>query len=190
MSNHHTQEGISDKQIMRLFDKGSSLAMDALYRKYAAFLTGVCRRYIADEENLHDVLQESFIKIFTRIHQFSYRGEGSLKAWTARVVINEALQTLRSKQPAQFVDTPVENLNIEDEEPNAEGLSAETIVGLLRQLPAGYRAVFNLYVVEGKSHKEIAELLNIQPATSASQLFKAKNMLARMIREKRKEDTL
>ena len=152
-----------EQQIIRLFSKGDSRAMDALYAEYADCLTAVCARYVPREDDLHDVLQESFIKIFTKIDSFEYRGRGSLRAWLTRVVVNEALHWLRN---------------------------TNEIAALIGRLPAGYRAVFNLYAIEGKSHKEIAQLLNIKPDTSASQYYKAKNMLARMIREQRKKEEL
>ena len=84
-----------EQQILDLFKKGDKCAMDKLYQEYADHMAGVCARYISDEDNLKDVLQESFIKIFTQIHLFDYRGKGSLKAWVTRIVINEALMELR-----------------------------------------------------------------------------------------------
>ena len=83
-----------EQQILSLFQKGDNRAMDKLYMEYADYLTGVCARYISNEDQLKDVLQESFIRIFTNIHQFEYRGKGSLKAWMTKVVIHESLQQL------------------------------------------------------------------------------------------------
>lgn len=171
-----------EKHIVELFQQGDSLAMDKLYMEYADYLTGVCARYISDEETLKDVLQESFIKIYTQFHQFEYRGKGSLKAWITRITINEALVQLRKdKYFADFLpesDIP----DLPDEEPETEGLPTETLLAFIRKLPPGYRAVFNLFVVEEKSHKEIAEILHIRPDTSASQLTRAKQLLAKMIK--------
>lgn len=171
-----------EQQILSLLDKGDNRAMDKLYTEYADYLTGVCARYISDEDNLKDVLQESFIKIFTQIYQFEYRGKGSLKAWLTRIVVNEALMELR-KDRTFLVSLQESSLgDFIDEEPETQGLDAETLLSFVRQLPPGYRAVFNLFVIEEKSHKEIAEILHIQPATSASQLIRARQMLAKMIR--------
>ena len=173
----------NEKHIVSLFQKGEPTAMDKLYKEYADYLTGVCTRYISDEDTLKDVLQESFIKIYTQIRQFEYRGKGSLKAWITRIAINEALIQLRKdKQP--FI--PLQEADIgdfPDEEPETNGMDTETLLAFIRQLPPGYRAVFNLFVIEEKSHKEIAEILQIQPETSASQFMRAKRMLARMIGE-------
>ena len=154
----------NEQHILDLFRRGDSSAMDALYACYADYLTGVCYRYITNDEDLKDVLQESFIKIFTQISSFEYRGSGSLQAW----------MTL-------LLDTELPDLP--DEDPDTDELTPEVLVRLLRKLPEGYRTVLNLYVIEGKSHKEIAELLHIKPDSSASQLHRAKNMLAHIINE-------
>ena len=172
-----------EQYIISLFSKGDALAMDKLYGEYADYLTKVCSRYIQNQDDLHDVLQESFIRIFTKIHTFEYRGKGSLKAWITRVVINESLHFLRENNANIFVDKDVDLPDITDDEPDIDSLSITQITDTILKLPPGYRAVFNLFVVEGKSHKEIAELLNIRPDTSASQFHKARNMLARMLKE-------
>lgn len=176
-----------EKAIVQLFRQGNALAMDKLYAEYADYLTTVCARYIVNDDDLKDVLQESFIKIFTQINQFEYRGKGSLKAWTTRIVINESLQFLRKQKvnaPLVADDPP----DILDETPDTEGLSADTLNNLVAQLPTGYRTILNLYVIEGKSHKEIAQMMGIKPDTSASQFHRAKNMLARLIKDyKRKQ---
>ena len=172
-----------EKQIVNLFQKGDNRAMDKLYMEYADYLTGVCTRYISDEETVKDVLQESFIRIFTQIHQFEYQGKGSLKAWITKITINEALMQLR-KEKNVFV--PLDESQIGDfpnEEPDVKGVDTNTLLAFIRKLPPGYRAVFNLFVIEEKSHKEIAEILQIQPSTSASQYLRAKRMLVEMIRE-------
>lgn len=170
-----------EKHIVNLFQKGEPSAMDKLYMEYADYLSGVCARYISDEDTLKDVLQESFIKVFTQIHQFEYRGKGSLKAWITRIAINEALIQLRKEKEHYPLD---ENLtNLPEEEPDVEDIDNKTLLTFIQKLPPGYRAVFNLFVIEEKSHKEIAEILQIQPGTSASQFLRAKKMLAEMIRE-------
>ena len=175
--------GNKEQHILSLFKKEHQQAMDKLYMEYADYLTGVCARYISDEDTMKDVLQESLIKIFTQIHQFEYRGKGSLKAWLTKVVINEALMYL---QKNKTILVPLQESTISDlsdEEPDVENLGADVLFSFIQKLPDGYRAVFNLFVVEGKSHKEIAEILHIQPATSASQFLRARKLLAEMIRE-------
>ena len=176
-----------EKAIIQLFRQGNPLAMDRLYAEYADYLTAVCARYITDDDDLKDVLQEAFIKIFTQIDKFEYRGKGSLKAWTTRIIVNESLLFLRKQKdslPLVSDDPP----DIPDDTPDTEGLSGETLNNLVAQLPTGYRTILNLYVIEGKSHKEIAQIMGIKPDSSASQFHRAKNMLAKLIKEyKRKQ---
>lgn len=178
----------NEQHILQLFARGDSRAMDVLYAEFADYLTGVCLRYVPQPDDMRDVLQEALIKIFSSVGSFCYRGEGSLKAWLARVVINEALMFLRNKKKMMFVDSERDIPDTPEDPPDTSGLTAEMVDEALRQLPDGYRAVFNLYAIEGRSHKEIAELLGIKPDTSASQYHRAKAMLARIL-GKRKEET-
>lgn len=172
-----------DEYILSLFRKGDRHAMDRLYQEYASHLTGVCSRYISDEEALKDVLQESFIRIFTQIHQFEYRGKGSLKAWITRIAINESLIHLRAEKGFSLSLHDSDLADFPDDEPDTETIGTDVLLSFIRRLPPGYRAVFNLFVIEEKSHKEIADILHIQPVTSASQFARARNMLAKMIQE-------
>lgn len=173
----------SEEEIVGLFRRGDASAMDRLYADHAAYLTAVCARYITDDDELKDVLQESMIKIFTRMGTFSYRGRGSLRAWMSRIVVNECLQTIRQRRrhPTTLLDQLPPDLP--DEDPDIEGIDQETMTRLMARLPEGYRLVLNLYVIEGHSHKEIGEMLGIKPDSSASQLHRAKNMLAHLINE-------
>ena len=111
------------------------------------------------------------------------KGKRSLKAWATKIAVNEALKQLRKDKQFIYSLQEAEIGNSPDEDPDTEGLGMETLLFFIRKLPPGYRAVFNLYVIEEKSHKEIAEILQIQPNTSASQFLRAKRMLAEMIRE-------
>jgi RNA polymerase sigma-70 factor (ECF subfamily) len=175
----------NEQRIIRLFHQGKASAMDLLYAEYAGYLTSVCFRYISDDDDLKDVLQESFIKIFTRISSFTYRGKGSLKAWMTRIVINESLQFLRHQQSAQIVrmDDKYDLPDVPEEDQNLNGISAEVLSEMIRHLPPGCREVFNLYALEGKSHIEIAKLLNIKPDSSASQYHRARAILAKAIKK-------
>ena len=166
----------NERHILQLFARGDSRAMDVLYAEFADYMAGVCVRYVTQPDDIRDVLQEALIKVFSSVGTFKYRGEGSLKAWLTRVVVNEALMFLREKKKMLFVDS---ERDIPD--------TADMVDEALRQLPDGYRAVFNLYAIEGKSHKEIAELLGIKPDTSASQYHRAKAMLARLLSKRKKE---
>lgn len=171
-----------EKHMVSLFQKGDESAMNKLYMEYADYLTGVCARYIPNEDALKDVLQESFIQIFTKINQFEYRGKGSLKAWITKITINEALKHLRKEKNFLIPLEESVTADIPEEEPDTDGIDTDMLYSFIQQLPPGYRAVFNLFVIEEKSHKEIAEILRIQPGTSASQFLRAKKLLAEMIR--------
>ena len=155
--------------------------MKILYGRYAGYLTAVCARYIPDDDEVKDILQEAFIKIFQSIDRFSWRGEGSLKAWMSRIVVNDSLKALRRKKPLPLPETLAEVAS--EEEPPFDGVPMPVIQDLIRRLPDGYRTVFNLFVFEDKSHKEIASLLGIKENSSASQLFHAKALLARWIKD-------
>lgn len=172
-----------ERQIIRMFRRGETSAMDVLYAEYADYLNAVCLRYISDGNTVKDVLQESFIKIFENVGSFEYRGKGSLKAWISRLVINESLQQIRRKAAAKGMVVDTDMTGYPDSAPVVADISEETIMEMIRELPPGCRAVFNLYVIDGCSHKEIGEMLDIKPDTSASQYHKAKAILARKIRE-------
>ena len=174
-----------EQHIIKLFRRGDASAMDCLYAEYADYLTAVCARYIPDDDELKDVLQESFIKIFSKIGEFNYRGNGSLRAWITRIVINESLLCIRKKKSSPIINIEKEPPDIQDEEPETSNLNEEVLTNMIRQLPDGYRTVFNLFVIEGKSHKEIAKILNIKADSSASQFHKAKKQLAKMIKNYR-----
>ena len=171
-----------------MFARGDSRAMDVLYAVYADYLTGVCSRYIPQYDDLCDVLQEALIKIFSSISKFQYKGTGSLKAWLTRVVVNEALMFLRNKKKMLFVDDDHEIPDQAEDPPDPDEMNADRVAAAILMLPDGYRTVFNLYAIEGKSHKEIAKILNIKPDTSASQYHRAKNMLAKILKSQQTQN--
>lgn len=165
---------------------GDNTATEWIYRRHVRYLSALCSRYITEDEDIKDVLQESFIKIFTFLDSFKYRGAGSLKAWMARITLNETLKFVRnnSRLPIDSIDD--KDMNIADgDRMETEDIPTDVLHQFIRELPDGYRTVFNLYVIDDKSHKEIAQLLGIKENTSASQLHKAKSMLARKIKHYR-----
>ena len=174
-----------EQHIIKLFRRSDASAMDCLYAEYADYLTAVCARYITDDDELKDVLHESFIKIFSKIGEFNYRGNGSLRAWITRIVINESLLTIRKKKNSPIINIENEPPDIQDDEPELGNIGEEVLTNMITQLPDGYRTVFNLFVIEGKSHKEIAKILNIKADSSASQFHKAKKQLAKIIKNYR-----
>ena len=175
---------VAETDLVRLVKEGNRTAMRELYDRHIRYLTGVAARYVDDGE-LHDVLQESFIKIYTAIGRFEYRGAGSLRAWLTRIVVNVALDHLRqgakTSSFAQYEDIA------EDVEPEVEDVPIYVIHRFIRELPPGYRTIFNLYVFEEQSHREIAQRLGISESTSASQLHRAKAILAQKIKEYKKQ---
>ena len=158
--------------------------MREFYSLYAGYLTGVCSRYVTDADDMKDVFQESLIHIITHIVDFSYRGDGSLRAWATKIVVNESLRFLRNtkRNELMLLDREVPDVPEEDDPPISD-VPPDVIHSMVSQLPTGYRMVFNLYVFENKSHREIAALLGIKEKSSASQLSRAKNLLAKMIRQ-------
>lgn len=137
----------------------------------------LCYRYIPDREDAQEVLMDAFYQFFKNISGFTWRGEGSVKAWLKKIVINQCLMHLR-KQKMAFADVDgavVENIGMDNS--IIAQLSVKEIMQLVHTLPDGYRTVFNLYVFDGMGHKEIAELLGISENTSKSQLHKARTVL-------------
>ncbi|MDE6484802.1 MAG: sigma-70 family RNA polymerase sigma factor [Duncaniella sp.] len=158
-------------------------APEAVYRAYAGYLTGVCTRYLSDTCAVKDTLHDSFLKIFTALQSFEYRGAGSLKAWLTRIVVNEALKTLRRNYNISCLETLPDDIAETDIEPQLDGIPADALHEMIRALPPPYRTVLNLYVFECRSHRDIARILNIKESSSASRFHRAKAMLARSIRE-------
>ncbi len=167
---------------------GSNEAMRDFYSLYAGHLAAICSRYITDEDDQKDVLQDTLVDIITHINRFEYRGPGSLRAWSSRIAVNESLRWLRTKKQRELL--PMER-DIADEpeedDPPISDIPPEAIHEMVSRLPTGYRTVFNLYVFEHQSHQDIARLLGIKENSSASQLSRAKNLLAKMITEYHKK---
>ncbi|HHS95214.1 MAG TPA: sigma-70 family RNA polymerase sigma factor [Phaeodactylibacter sp.] len=150
-----------------------------LVAKYSAMLLTVSRSYTPAHIGAEDVLQDAFIKIFNKLHQYD-SNRGSFFGWMRKIVINTALKKL-SKMSYTHERTTEHLEDIQLHPSIYQQLDAEDIIRLIRQVPEGYRQVFNLYVVDGYSHKEIAELLNISEGTSRSNLFKAKRILRKLL---------
>lgn len=179
-----------ERTLLSQIERGDEAAMHMLYERYVRYLSAVVSRYIPNDEDVKDVLQEVFLNIFSALPSFSYRGEGSLKGWMASIALHEALGFLKKEGRVETTEMDEQLLNLSDDEPATEHVPIDTIHLFIRSLPDGYRAVFNLYVIENKSHKEIASLLGISEGTSASQLHKAKALLAAKISQYQRTNTL
>ena len=176
---------LNEAQLLERLRSKDPDASRLFYERYAGYLTAVCLRYVPDRADTKDILQEAFIRMFERVDSFEFRGEGSLRAWAVRIVVNGALKNLQRKKRLHFVedlpDVP------EEEEPAVEKVPPGVIQRMIEGLPDGYRTVFNLFVFEHKSHKEIAGLLGIKEDSSASQFSRARAALARQIKSYLKE---
>ncbi len=170
-------------------------SIGALYDKNAPWLLAVCLRYTGNRENAEDVLHDGFMKIIRGIEKFNEKQTGSIEAWMRRIMVNTALNYLRDhKKEKLFIELePVlDSIQISPENNDVYGgwdLSKDQLMDLICELPAGYRTVFNLYVMEDYTHKEIGEFLGISENTSKTQLYKARNFLQKRLREFQTEYT-
>lgn len=161
--------------------KGDARMQEALYRRFSGKMYAVCLRYAAKGEDASDILQDGFVKVFRNLDK--YRGEGSFEGWMRRIFVNTAIEHFR-KQHQVLSATEQQEASLADSTWNAfDHLAAKDILNLIRTLAPGYRQVFNLYAVEGYSHREISEMLGISEGTSKSQLARAKAILQEKIRE-------
>lgn len=173
---------MTDIELIRGCIKDDALCQKSLFNRYASTLLGVCMRYARNKEDAEDILQDAFIKIFKKISQF--KGDGSFEGWMRRVVVNTALKKYTvSRYSKEFSVDEVKDSHLPDSNdvPPFNHLTEKDLLLLIHNLPDGYRIIFNLYVIEGFQHDEIANMLGIQPGTSRSQLVKARQMLQREI---------
>lgn len=167
---------------------GEKVAFGILYETYAEDLYVTILRYIEDSYQAKDLLHDCFLKIFDKITQFQYQGTGSLGAWLRRLCVNECLMKLRREKNFQFISLDERDdieFNTFDEptEEEVDQIPSAELSAMIQALPEGYRMVLTLYLIEGKSHKEIAALLGINEKSSSSQLSRAKKQLAKAIKE-------
>ena len=171
---------LSDDDLIRGCRENKRKCQEFLYRRYARCLYNLCLIYESDRDKAKDILQEAFIKIFQSIGSFDR--EGSLKAWMKKIITNTAIDHYRKKfHEQQFI--PLENIvhPYSDEESVASVLNTKDILSQVNRLPHGARMIFQLYAIEGYSHKEIADFLNISEGTSKSQINRAKQLLQQWI---------
>jgi RNA polymerase sigma-70 factor (ECF subfamily) len=139
--------------------------------------------YLANHHDAEDVLVDSFTKVFRNLSKFQYRGDDSLTKWISTIVINESIRLLNRRKPIKFEEDMATVHSIEVSDDIISNMEAKELYAMIEKLPAGYRTIFNLYVIEGYSHKEIAEMLRISQNTSKSQLSKARKYLINKIKE-------
>lgn len=158
-------------------------AQRALYNKYSPKMLSICYRFAYNKADAQDILQEAFLKIFTQIHTFQFKG--SFDGWVRRIVVNSCINYIKkNKKFNENVDISIaSNLKIKEEN-ITQILFAKQVIECIRLLPLGFRTVLNLYAIEGYNHKEIAELLDIQESTSRSQYTRAKVILENILIKK------
>lgn len=162
----------------------------AFFEGFSPGVMAAIMRYVGDHDAAQDILQETFIKAFDTIGNFEWKGNGSLRAWITRIAVNMSLNHLRKNKKVVPDSEAIDAMADVADEPTAdevETIDEATIMGIIAQLPDGYRTVFNLYCIEGLSHKEIAQRLGINEKSSSSQLARAKAILAKRVKEVIKE---
>jgi RNA polymerase sigma factor (sigma-70 family) len=171
---------ISESDLIKGCIAGDRRMQEELYRRFAPKMYAVCLRYANNADDAQDLLQEGFIKVYRNLHRF--RAEGSFEGWIRRVFVNTSIEHFRKKSTKLAMVTDKEENTIEDADITAlHKLAEKDIINIIQELSPGYRTVFNLYVVEGYSHKEIGELMGISEGTSKSQLARAKGVLQKKI---------
>lgn len=162
---------------------GEKKAQRHLYASLSGKMFAVCLRYMGDRDAAEDVLQDGFVTLFSKLDSFS--GTGSFEGWARKIFVNTALMSLRKKDALKDSEDVEAVRNMSSDEPSAiQKISYTDLLGMISALPPGFRTVFNMYVIEGYSHREIAEELGISEATSRSQLQRARVLLQTKIKDK------
>jgi RNA polymerase sigma factor (sigma-70 family) len=176
-----SNQNISESDLINGCIEGNRRMQEELYRRFSPRMYGVCLRYAGNAEEAEDILQDGFIKVYNKLG--SFRREGSFEGWIRRIFVNTAIEHFRRKKYLQPVTEKEEStlegnyLSVLDE------LAERDIMGLVQQLSPGYRTVFNMYVVEGYTHKEIGDIMGISEGTSKSQLSRAKVILQDLVKQ-------
>ena len=167
---------MSEHRLILACKQGKLWARKEVYEQYAPAMMALCRRYVSDADDAKDVLQEGFLKIFTEIDQ--YKGKGAFGGWVRKVFVNTSLDYIRKKKRIKekefLTDIEIERF---EQAPDMENVTADDLINCIAELPDTYRAVFNLFAVEGFHHQEIAEMLEIPESTSRSYFFRARKLL-------------
>ncbi|MEO8148172.1 MAG: sigma-70 family RNA polymerase sigma factor [Bacteroidia bacterium] len=170
---------MNEEQLVKACLDGNNAAQRQFYEQYARRMMGLCLRYAVNTEEAEDFLQDGFIKVFEKMHSFEFRG--SLAGWVRRIVLNTILDRLRRDIHLKDNVSLDNHLEVAGNDNPYQHLGAKELIKLVQSLPTGYRTVFNLFAVEGYSHKEIAQSLNISESTSKSQYLRAKEQLQKKL---------
>lgn len=169
----------SEETLIEACIRQDGRAQKEMYEKFAPRMYSVCMRYIKEAQVAEDILVTGFMKVFEKID--SYKGTGSLEGWIRRIMVNQSLYYLRQNKN-MYLEVDIEKADeVLDWESIGNSLEANELMQMVQNLPVGYRSVFNLYAIEGYSHREIAEALNISENTSKSQLSRARALLRKQL---------
>lgn len=171
-----------DSELIKDIQKGDKRAFHVLYHKYEKQLFSICLRYANDLPTAEDFFQEGQIKLFRNLSKFN-PDKGEFLAWASRLMINNCLNKIRNWKKYQFSDIHDHENEMIDRNSVISKLTLEEMIDLIQDLPDGYRAVFNMFIMDGYSHSEIAEKLDIAEGTSKSQLSKARKMISKKIED-------
>jgi RNA polymerase sigma factor (sigma-70 family) len=175
---------LEEKELISRFNHQKVEAQKLLFEQYYRKMYYTALRYLNVREDAEDAIVEAFIRILNNIGKFKYEGEGSLAKWIKTIVINESFRSLSKKKRIVY-NEDINDASIETNEDIEGNIDMGFLLSLVESMPRGYRIVFNLYVVENYSHKEISELLSISVSTSKSQLYKARNYLMSQLKKQR-----
>jgi RNA polymerase sigma-70 factor (ECF subfamily) len=164
---------MTDEQLVQGCDRNDPNAQRQLYEKFSRKMFGVCLRYANNKEEAEDLLQDGFVKVYSKLS--SYKGEGSLEGWIRKVMVNTALDNLRKQKIEWSSEELIDQFQVEPA--SIAKIGANELLNLVAKLPNGFRTVFNLYAIEGYTHQEIGELLGISENTSKSQYARARVQL-------------
>jgi len=172
---------LTEEELIKGCLREEAACQKELFNRYAGRMLGVCHRYARNSADAEDILQDAFIKVFDKIRQF--KSEGSFEGWIRRIMVNTALKKYSLRRyEKELTGYEIKDRDESGLEPSAYShLTQKELLEMIHQLPDGYRIIFNLYVIEGYQHEEIAAMLGIQPGTSRSQLVKARNLLQKQL---------
>ena len=177
---------VSERGLIEGCQKGKAKLQRLLYERYAPKMLGVCMRYFRSKDEAQDALQDGFVKVYTKINDF--RGQGSFEGWIRRIMVNTSLNLIRNNLKHLYHED-VDDVRIQIADANVEfdQFNVQDILRLIQKLPSGYKVVFNMFEIDGFSHKEIADELNVSVNTSKSQLLKARRHLRKELEKLHKE---
>lgn len=177
----NSRKAADESRLVELCRKGDRSAQKALYDRLAPRMFPVCIRYMGDKEAAEDVLQDGFVTLFSKLD--SYSGEGSFEGWSRKIFVNTALMSLRKSDVLKESEDIGTAWEVRSDSTSAiQDIGYKELMDMIAELPPGFRTVFNMYVIEGYSHKEIGEILGISEGTSRSQLQRARSMLQEKIK--------